>query len=491
MICMKRLLFIPALLCMLLCSGCGKNDDDNAWKGLSKDDQALYFINEFAFNMVSTYYLWNNEIKDDLSKWTYNAEPISKVREIRYKDKDGSEIDRWTQMTSDYETFQGSVSGNTKSTGLDFVLYYADASKQNVVLVVTYTHPGSPAALAGLKRGDKIVALNDKTMTPDNYKALISSTILGGGTTVLTMEDGKEISLASKQMYMEPVNTYKVIVKDDRRIGYLHYTSFTLKSCEKLVEVFKEFRASGITELVLDLRYNSGGYSLTSELLASMIVPMKEVNNNSVFQRDIYNSILTDAWGEEKALFRTEFEISEDDSKYTVSTAGANPNISKLHVITTGKTASASESTVCGLLPYMNLDLIGERSGGKFCGGFIVDGPTWFGWVKDDIGKEHYNNGVESTSNWGIYVMVSRYADKDGVTASMPNGIAPDLEIGDNPLDGYQLGDENETMLAVAISGKLPEEGPKQSSLSFRGPVRMEDQLPSPALRIITPGKQL
>jgi hypothetical protein len=53
--------------------------------------------------------------------------------------------------------------------------------------------------------------------------------------------------------------------------------------------------------------------------------------------------------------------------------------------------------------------------------------------------------------NWGIYVMYSRYADCNGVTLSMPDGIAPDVEAEDDPLDGFALGDPEETMLAVAL----------------------------------------
>ncbi len=487
---MKRF-FSLALLSLLVVSGCWNKDDDNEWEKLPKDEQSLFFLNEFAYNMMSTYYLWNNEIKDGLSSWAYNTDPIAKVRSVRYKDAEGSDIDKWTQMTDDYEAFQGKVTGNTSSTGMDIVLYYSDESRTNVVVVVSYVYEGSPAAMAGLKRGDIIVAVNGSTLTPENYKSLLSSTILGGETSILTMDDGKNISVTARQMYLDPVNCHKIIEKDGRKIGYLHYTSFTLKSCNKLISVFREFKAAGITELVLDLRYNSGGYSRTSEVLASMIVPVKEVENGSVYQQDIYNSILTDAWKENKTFFGTEFNIGEDDGeKVLVSTAGANLEISKLHMIMTGASASASESTVCGLLPYMDVDIIGERSGGKFCGGFIVDGPTWYKWVKDDIDKEHYNSGVKNTSNWGIYVMVSRYADKDGKTASMPNGLSPDIFVADNPLDGYQLGDENETMLSVAISGKLPEQVLKPSSVSRRGPSRMEEQMPRPAMRII-PGKLL
>ena len=488
---MKRLYISSLALVLLFFAGCGKNDDNDTWKTLPAEEQKLYFINEFGVNMVSTYYLWNEEIKSGLDTWKYNDDPIKKVKDIRYKDARGNEIDKWTRITDDFKSFQGSVSGNTKSTGMEFALFYSDASKQNVVVVVTLVYPGSPAAHAGLKRGDKIVALNGSTITPENYKELVSSTLLGGGTTQLTMDDGKEFPLTATQMYLDPVICSRVIEKDGRRIGYLHYTSFTLRSCEKLVEVFHGFRAAGISELVLDLRYNPGGYALTAEVLASMIAPLKEVNNSSVFQQDIYNSILTEAWGKEKTLFRTEFEIVDGDVKYNLSTSGLNPNISKLYVIMTEQSASASESTVCGLLPYMDLTIVGKRSGGKFCGGFIVDGPTWYGWVKDDISKDHYSLGAQYTDNWGIYVMVSRYADKDGKTASMPDGIAPDLEVGDNPLDGCQLGDENETMLSAAISGIAPEPGPRSSSSVLREPLRMENQFRQhPAVRIITPRKQ-
>jgi hypothetical protein len=53
--------------------------------------------------------------------------------------------------------------------------------------------------------------------------------------------------------------------------------------------------------------------------------------------------------------------------------------------------------------------------------------------------------------NWGIYVMYSRYADCNGVTLSMPDGIAPDVGAEDDPLDGFALGDPRETMLSVAL----------------------------------------
>ena len=60
--------------------------------------------------------------------------------------------------------------------------------------------------------------------------------------------------------------------------------------------------------------------------------------------------------------------------------------------------------------------------------------------------------GKKYAANWGIYVMIGRYADKNGETGSMPNGFTPDVPVADNPMDGYQLGDPQETMLKAALT---------------------------------------
>lgn len=477
----KKLTVASAII--LLCGCGGGKEQEETWKSMGAEARQTYFVNIFSYNMMSTYYLWNAEIKPQLSNWGVTEDPIKKVHSLRYKDEIGREIDKWTQVTNDFKAFQGKITGDTKSLGIDFTLYYADENKEHVVAVVTYTYPGSPAENAGLKRGDKIVAINDELITPDNYKSLIQSTLLSGGDVVLTMEDNSDIKLSACDMYLDPVNCYKVIVKDGRRIGYLHFTGFTLKCCEKLVEVFRYFKQEAVSELVLDLRYNGGGYAFTAEVLASMIVPEKEINNGSIFQREIYNSILTDAWGDSKSVFRTEFQMDDDEEKVTVSTAGANLNINKMHVIMTGGTASASESLVCGLLPYMDIDIIGQKSHGKYCGGFIVDGPTWYGWAKDDISKEQYEVAVSDVQNWGIYVMVSRYADVNGQTPCMPDGFQPDIEVSDNPLDGFQLGDENETMLSVALNGAAP--GKAARRIGVQEMSVLDEQMPRPAVRIL------
>ena len=470
--------WIMALLCALALPACSGSDSEN--EGPSPENSERYYVNKFAYNMMNQFYLWRVEISSALNSWRTDDDPIQKVKSIRYKKPSGEDIDKWTVMTDDYASMVSSVQGNSKSMGFDFNLYYMDSSKKTVCAVVTYVDKDGPAEEAGLKRGDTIVEFDGKTMTIDNYNSLLSSTILGGGTCTFALYNGGNVTLTARQMYHDPVNVVKVIDHDGRRYGYIHYTSFTQESCPALVETFEMFKAEGIQDLILDLRYNGGGYTLTGELLASMIAPSAAVQAGELYMTAVYNDILQETWADESnTFFTTDFTYTTSSgSSRKISTASANPDVENLYVIYTGNSASASESLVCGLLPFLPVKIFGEQSSGKYCEGIIVDGPTWYGWLKDDLSVDEYRNGVNYSNNWGIYVMIGRYADKNGFTHCMPDGFAPDVKVTDDPLDGYQLGDEEETMLWSVLNGRAkpaattraaarPEKGPSLSRPSF------------------------
>ena len=218
-----------------------------------------YYVNMFGFNVMNTYYLWSDEISESLKAWATNVDPIAKVKEIRYKDATGADIDRWTMITDDYESLIGNIEGVYKTVGMDFVLYYADSSRKNIVGVVTYTYAGSPAEQAGLKRGDVFTRVNGSEMTEDNYSAILRSSIYGTAPFQLTLKEGKSVTLTPVVMEEDAVNEVRVLESGGKKVGYLHYTSFTLLSLKELMHAFADFKAQGIEDLVLDLRYNGGG----------------------------------------------------------------------------------------------------------------------------------------------------------------------------------------------------------------------------------------
>ena len=439
------------MLCILL-PGCRKAKPDEYGRLDEKTREQRHYVNMFAWNVMDTYYLWRDEIETALSQWQTWEEPVAKVAEIRFKDAGGNDIDRWTMLTDDFASLTGDVSGHTRTLGMDFQLYYADKAHTRVCAVVTYVCVGSPAAEAGLGRGDVVLTVDGQEMKPDNYRELVMDGILGGGTVTLGLQGGKTVTMTAVDMYENPVHTVRILQRPDgRKVGYLHYTSFTLDSCEELIDVFDSFTREGIDDLVLDLRYNGGGYVVTESVLASMLAPVAEVTAGSVFYREVFNKKLAEAMKEEPACFETEFSFKVDGKVRSFSTSGANPDLRRLYVLVTGSSASASESLVCCLKPYMDVTLVGAQTSGKYCAGYLMAAKSWYDQVRESLEEGEYEKALPHVDNWGIYVMYSRYADCNGVTLSMPDGIAPDYEVDDDPLDGFDLGDPQETMLAFTL----------------------------------------
>ncbi len=451
-------LFI-ALLTVTACSKNMNPENQQSGEDEEKEQQqetsalTKYYVNYFGRNLTRTYYLWNDEISDAIDSWSMECDPVSQVKQIRYKDSSGKEIDEWSQMSDNYSSLLGSISGTEKTIGADVVLYYYDEYRTKLCAVVTYCYPDSPAQAAGLKRGDLILKIGGNPLTTDNYASLIRNGLYGGKTVTLELKSGDKVLVTPKKMYEDPVLLYKVFDCSGKKVGYLHYTSFTQNSWPRIIEAADYFRNEGISELILDLRYNGGGYVVVESALASMLAPQKDVANGSVYEKSYYNATITSQDGIQEEPFKTSFSYYDKDSGQEVSysTDGHNIGISKLYVITGRGTASASESIVTGLLPYLDITLVGETTAGKFCTGMLVSSIEWYEMYKDYVKEKNYNGGINYTQNWGMYLMVARFADKNGNTPCMPDGFTPDCPVADNPMDGYPLGNPEESMLAEAL----------------------------------------
>ena len=462
---MKKHLILLALLTLGLClAGCDKqpaaNPEPDPDPVLSQEEvdaqKTRLYVNTFAHAYMDAYYLWNAEIRKDLDAWKETDEPIEKVQKIRYKNAKGEDIDRWTMLTDDFSSFYGSVTGNQKTYGFDFTLAYYDET--TICAVVTYTYADSPAVEAGLKRGDIILKVNGKTMTASNYTKVYPD-LLSGDKLTAVLSDGTTKTVTAKEMYENPVLLSKVFDCGDKKVGYLVYTSFTMDSYADLIAACKGFKEAGVTELILDLRYNGGGFAMAEQFLASMLAPEAAVKAGDILATEIYNADLTEyfkSYGRDtNTYFTTEYSFNSGGKDYKFSTDGANIGLKKIYAIISAGSASASEALLCDLYPYMDITLVGEQSHGKYTTGIMLEGPEFYEdnaeQVKKNMGSIGVTEGKKYTDNWGLYVMWSRFADKNGETRCMPDGLTPDVEVGDKPWDGYQLGDVQETMLAVAL----------------------------------------
>ena len=443
---------LPLALVALSVMACHKVEKDPV---ITDTDETYYYVNAFAYSTMKTYYLWEAEIADAFSSWTYDEEPKAKVIESRYKDSAGNEIDKWTTLMDEYSTFVSSVNGVTTTFGLDYTLYYTDNTHRYVCMVVNYTSEGSPARKVGLKRGDVIMKVGGEELGINDYVKILTNSFHNAATCTLTLLDGSSVSMTAVEMYEDPVLLYKTFSFNNKKVGYLVYNSFTLDSWERLIKACKYFREEGISELILDLRYNSGGYVKAEYTLASMLAPQSVVDSKAIFEQEVYNALLQKAFdGETDVRFTDTFSYYTSEKSYDYTTAGANIGISKIYALISSSTASASESLLVGLDPYLDIDIIGDQSAGKYCSGIIYPASSWVEDYKSTIEANDdmdYESAVKFTDDWGIYVMISRFADANGNTPCMPDGFTPDYEIYDDPSEGWALGDERESLLNIAL----------------------------------------
>jgi hypothetical protein len=192
------------------------------------------------------------------------------------------------------------------------------------------------------------------------------------------------------------------------KVGYLDYTQFVTYSENDLAAAVTSFANQGATELVLDLRYNGGGDVATARDLASMIAGARVAGQVFAGLR-----------------FNDKNQAKNQNILFTAP-AGATPNLSRVVIIASSGTASASELVINGLKPFMNVVLIGDTTYGKPYG---FEPFEYCGTVYNAVNFESVN-----ALGAGGYT----------------SGIPPTCPANDD-LD-HQLGDPNEGELAAALS---------------------------------------
>jgi carboxyl-terminal processing protease len=166
-------------------------------------------------------------------------------------------------------------------------------------LRVLYVYPGSPADIAGLKRGYKITSINgqtDLTYNTNNINTIINAYAYSSSITMTLVRPDNStfaVSMNTATYKINPVITSKVIDWNGKKVGYIVFNSFvTLASAQDALNTaFTSFTTAGVTDLVVDLRYNGGGYVETAEFLDNLIAPTSA--NSQVMYTAYYNDILS------------------------------------------------------------------------------------------------------------------------------------------------------------------------------------------------------
>jgi len=337
---------------------------------------------------------------------------------------------------------QGQVATSLGGTNGDYgfsVLYNTMTD-----LRIKYVYPGSPADKAGLVRGYQIIKVNDLTninydsTNGSAFQSLISA-LFSSTTVALTVQRPDNTTfnttLNTANYTVVPVLKSKVLdLGNGKKMGYVVFNSFTdLKANAQtyLDAAFTSFTTAGITDLVVDLRYNGGGSVETAEYLSDLIVPAAKTNTLMFTQ--YYNDKLQN---DKYPLLAKKYKITAGDFKPSNNQAGFSKqgslNISRVFFIVTGSTASASELTINNLIPEMNVQLIGTTSYGKPVGFFAIPIGTY----------QLYTPEFETKNSAG---QGGYYAGMTPGSATYPGVLASDDVT-------HDFGDVNEALLARAIN---------------------------------------
>ncbi len=406
------------------------------WGGMN----AAYLYKANVSNLANDKFATDQELFEFLSDFSSPEETFQGLRSNRKITAGGRLVDedQFSFIVDDYVALEQSFSGVSKSNGMDYSFaQYPDGSR-NIYGFIRYVLPGTDAEAKGLKRGDVFNTVNGVQITFDNYRSVFSGETHTIGLAVLTNasvnSNGESVSLTEVEYTENPILVAKTIDYSGIKIGYIMYNSFVGDFDVQLNDAFGQLKAEGATELILDLRYNGGGLVRTAIDMASMITGQF---NGEIFLKELWNADLqaqfsSGAEGEEALINRFRNKIHTGAPINSL-------NLPKLHVLTSGNTASASELIINGLKPYIEVIQIGTTTVGKYQASVTLYDSEGFG-----------RTGANPDHTYAIQPLVFKSANANDVT-DYAGGLFPDVDFSESPTDMGVLGEESDPFLKTAL----------------------------------------
>lgn len=453
--------FAPKLLVislLFITLSCGSDDDPIPPTPPSSGDDSL-LQKDFIWKGLNLWYFWQAQVPSladnrfsnttDYNNYLkgYNT-PEDLFNSLLYKSSEDE--DRFSYMSDNYKDIVSAQQGISKSNGLEFNLYKYSNS-DGVYGVVRYILPNSNAASKTIQRGDIFIGVNGTDLSVSNY-----SSLLFGDNDTYTLNMGeisqgaiapnnKTVTLTKEAGLQEdPIFIKKVFTEGSKKIGYLMYNQFVADYNKQLNDAFGFFKTEGVTDLVLDFRYNPGGSVNTSRLLASMVYG---TNTNQLFIKQRWNSKIQPQLSKEQL---EDYFAATVDGTTPINTL----NLNKVYIIITRGSASASELVINGLNPYIDVELIGSTSRGKneFSITLVDDKDNSYIYTKNREGN------INPKNQYAMQPLVGRNENSAGFY-DYTAGFTPDIELGESLSNMGVLGEKTEPLLARAIAeitGQVP-----------------------------------
>jgi hypothetical protein len=390
-------LFLP----ILVAAGCSSDSGG----GVPVASCSIDGQKQFVVDAMRDWYFWNDRLPAnvDITQFGTPDDVLQHLASFSPDDGNGRPVDRFSFINSaqsDQEFF-----GEGRFGGFGFSSRFV--ADDNVRLSRVFTD--SPAWRAGLRRGQRILELDGRTIAEIQAAEGINA-VLATESLTFAMRDvsGDEfsVSITRGSVTIDPVPQFRIIdLAGGRNVGYIELATFVATADAELDAVFAQFLAAGVNDVILDLRYNGGGLVSTANLLGDLLGG--QVAENLIFSKTVFN----------------EQRAAENNSQEFFDRRGGSISLSRLVVIATGATASASEMVINGVGPHAEVAIVGADTLGKpvgqvglqFCEQILR--PTAFQTLNaNDFGD--YFDGLPATCVAPDDLDVSVGADED------PNMIA-------------------------------------------------------------------
>lgn len=363
----RAIVFIVLTLFFFSCHDSDRNSgsDNNSIFGAVKPPEVctVETQKQFVYDLLHDSYLWADETPvlsaDEISIYEDDKSLLSELKNSQ---------DRYSYIISKKTYDDYFQAGVNRGFGF-FPSLIEDENSSKLYVNIDFVYPDSPADKAGLIRGDLISFIDNYTIVQVLDDTILLEKYFGSSEENLTMKiilkDERTFTISKEEYDLKTVLHQSVIVQNEKEIGYLMFQSFIGTSIKELEESFASFKAAGIDELILDLRYNGGGYIYVANYLASLIAG--ENVEGHIFNKTIFN-----------AKYSAENEIDYFEKNLTNAL-----DLSRVFIITTSDSCSASELVINSLRADTNsveVVQVGSATcgkpygmiGGAYCDNYIL-----------------------------------------------------------------------------------------------------------------------
>jgi len=408
--------FVILIFFMGIFISCKKNKDNQGTTPPTDSTTLAAKARDSALIDAKDFYLWYNDIPSTFNAQSY-ADPGAIMTAIRtYSNEPGytSPVDKWSfgVLKTDWNQLSGGI-GSTDNVSVDGDFGFSVFFRVDGDLRVKLVERLSPAGIAGVQRGWRVTKINGSTnINIANADYIVNSVFYSASSTFTFLKpDGTSVDMTLNATTYPQQTVYldSVYHLGGKTIGYMVMNSFlgdTAQINGDLQNVMNNFSTKNVTDIVVDLRYNGGGYVSLQQKLADYLAPTSA--NDQLMMKETFN----------------DKHQNYNTSLYFSKAGPLNPN--HILFIVSQSTASASELLINNLKPYMTVKLVGPtNTDGKPVGFFPISAGDWYVFPVSFRSTNSANSG------------------------SYFNGFTPDAIVADG-LD-KDWGDTSESCLAKAI----------------------------------------